>query len=156
MPSSRRTEIYSWGRICHRRVACLRLLLLCWTASERSREGDTWRGDVGREHSPRCGFGSSLRSVPLHFLSRMFATPIIGGMWFFTLRQLAAAASWSGDSVILLRALLVQVAAPAPQTTWRLLTLCPDVAELLSVVALCAAALGPVRLHPDHSVAEGR
>jgi hypothetical protein len=84
------------------------------------------------------------------------AAPIIDGMGFHTLRQLAVTASWSGGSVILLRALLVEVAAPAPQTTWRLLTVCPDVAELLAVVALCEAALGPVCLHPDHYVAEGR
>jgi hypothetical protein len=70
-----------------------------------------------------------------------------------SLRQLAVTASCSGGSVILLRALLVQVAAPAPQTTWRLLTGCPDVTELLAVVALCEAALGPVRLHPEHYVA---
>jgi hypothetical protein len=47
----------------------------------------------------------------------------------------------------------MQVTAPAPQTTGRLLTVCPNVAELLAVVALRKAVLSPVCLHPDCYVA---
>jgi hypothetical protein len=59
--------------------------------------------------------------------------------FFFSLSfcQLVVTSSWSGGSVVSFRAFLVQVAAPAPQTTGRLLTVCPDVAELLAVVSLC-------------------
>jgi hypothetical protein len=57
-------------------------------------------------------------------------------MGILSLHQLAVTTSWSGGSVVSFRALFVQVAAPAPQTTGRLLTVCPDVAELFAVVAL--------------------
>jgi hypothetical protein len=46
------------------------------------------------------------------------------------------------------------MAAPAPQTTGRLFAVCPDVAELLAVVALRESALGSICLHPDNNVAE--
>jgi hypothetical protein len=65
-------------------------------------------------------------------------------MGFFSLCQPAVTASWSGSSVLFFRTLFVQVAAPAPQTTGRLLTVCPNVAELLAVVALRKAVLSPV------------
>jgi hypothetical protein len=79
----------------------------------------------------------------------VFAAPIIGGMWFFTLRQLAVAASWSGGSIFSLQTFLMQVAAPTPQTSGRLTTVCPNMPELLAVVALCKTILSPVGLHPD-------
>jgi hypothetical protein len=49
----------------------------------------------------------------------------------------------------------VQVAAPATQTTGRLPTVFPDVAEILVVVALRKAFLSLVCLYPDCYVAEG-
>jgi hypothetical protein len=60
-----------------------------------------------------------------------------------SLRQLAVTASWSGGSEW---ALIVQVAALAPQTSGRLLTFGPDMAELLAVVALRQAVLSPVQV----------
>jgi uncharacterized protein YqiB (DUF1249 family) len=48
----------------------------------------------------------------------------------------------------------VQVAAATPQTTRGLLAVCPDVAELLAVVALSKPVLSFVRLYPDCNVAE--
>jgi hypothetical protein len=86
----------------------------------------------------------------------VLAAPIIGGMGLLTFRQFAVAAGWSGGSIVLLRTLPVQVAAPAPQTTWRLFAVCPDMAELLAIVALGEVTLGSVRLHLDDNVAEGR
>jgi hypothetical protein len=43
----------------------------------------------------------------------------------------------------------VQVAAPAPQTTGRLLAVCPDVAELLEVMALRKPILSFIGLYLD-------
>jgi hypothetical protein len=48
----------------------------------------------------------------------------------------------------------VQVAATTPQTTGGLLAVCPDVGEMLAVVALRKSILGFVRLYPDSNVAE--
>jgi hypothetical protein len=76
-------------------------------------------------------------------------------MEFLSLRQLAVAASWHGGSVLFFRTLFVQVAAPAPHTTGRVLTVRPTGAELLTVVALRKAVLSPVCPYPDCYVAEG-
>jgi hypothetical protein len=70
-------------------------------------------------------------------------------MGVFSFRQLAVAACWCGTSVSLLRALLVQMAAPAPRTTGRLLAVCPDVAELLAVMVLRKTSLGFIGIYPD-------
>jgi hypothetical protein len=75
-------------------------------------------------------------------------------MWFFFVQQLAVAACWSGRSVLFFWTLFVQVPAPAPQTARWLFAFCPDVVELLAVVALCESALGSISLHPDSNVAE--
>jgi hypothetical protein len=48
----------------------------------------------------------------------------------------------------------VQVIAPAPQAARKLLAVCPDVAELLAVMALCKTTLSYICLHPDCDVAE--
>ncbi|PNF35561.1 hypothetical protein B7P43_G03721 [Cryptotermes secundus] len=58
--------------------------------------------------------------------------------------------------VALSRALLVQVTAPTPHTTGRLLAVGPDMAELLAVVTLRETSLGCVRLFPDCSMAKDR
>jgi hypothetical protein len=84
----------------------------------------------------------------------MSAAPIFGGMWFLTLRQLAVTASWSGGSVSLLRTFLVQVAAPAPQSSGRLFAVGPNVAELLAVVTLRKSSLYSISLHLDCDVPE--
>jgi hypothetical protein len=112
------------------------VVVLHCTASEHRHEGDTWHGEVGGEHPPRRSFGCSLALPLLQLLLRLSAAPIIGGMGLLSLHQLAVTPSWSGGSVFSFRALFVQVATPAPQTTGRLLTVGPNVAELLAVVAL--------------------
>jgi hypothetical protein len=48
----------------------------------------------------------------------------------------------------------VQVAAPSPQATGRLLAVCSDVAELLAAVALRKTIMSFVHLYPDCNVAE--
>jgi hypothetical protein len=101
-----------------------------------------------------CGFGCSLRFLPLQFFPRLSAAPIIGGMWFLALRKLAVTASWSGGSVLLLRTFLVQVAAPAPRISGRLFAVGPNVAELLAVVTLCESAVCFISFHLDCNVAE--
>jgi hypothetical protein len=62
-------------------------------------------------------------------------------MWFFPLQQFAVATCWSGGSVFPLWIFLLQVAAAAPQTTWWLLAIFPNVPELLAVVALLESAV---------------
>jgi hypothetical protein len=46
------------------------------------------------------------------------------------------------------------VTTSAPQAAARLLAVCPDVAELLAVVALGMRILCFINLHPDSNVAE--
>jgi hypothetical protein len=75
-------------------------------------------------------------------------------MRVFSLQQFAVATRWSGGNILLPWALLVQVSAPAPQTTWRLFVIGPDVTELLKVVTLRQSALFSVCLHLDGNVAE--
>jgi hypothetical protein len=136
-------------------VTCLRTLLIC-AASECRREGDAWGGEGGRELPSRCGLGCPLGLLFLQFLLRVSAGPIVGGMGFFSFRQPAVAACWGGCCVPLLGALFVEVSAPAPLTTRRVFAICPDVAELLAVVALRKKILGSVCLHPDSTVTEAR
>jgi hypothetical protein len=64
----------------------------------------------------------------LHFLLRVSAAPIIGGMGGFSFLQPAVAACWSGRFIFFLGALLLQVTASAAQLVGRLLAVCPDVA----------------------------
>jgi hypothetical protein len=47
------------------------------------------------------------------------------------------------------RTVLVKMAAPAPQTTGRLLAVFPNVAELLAVMALRKPILSFIVLHRD-------
>jgi hypothetical protein len=149
----RDTRYLGSGWNCHWYLACQRSLLLRCAASERRREGDTWSNEIWGLPSRRR-FGCSLRFLLLQLL-RVPAAPVIGGMGFLALHKLAVTADWSGESVLLLWTLFVQVAAPAPQITGRLLTVCPDVAELLAVMALRKAVLSSVCLHLDCNVAEG-
>jgi hypothetical protein len=71
-----------------------------------------------------------------------------------SLHQLAVTACWCGSSVSLLWAVLVRVSAHATQTAERLFAICPDVAELLAVVAPGNSILGSISFHPDRNVAE--
>jgi hypothetical protein len=48
----------------------------------------------------------------------------------------------------------VQLAASGPQTPGGLFTVSPDVAKLLTVVALCKTSLGPIRFHLNGDVAK--
>jgi hypothetical protein len=72
----------------------------------------------------------------------------------FPLRQPAVAACWGGRCILFLGTLLVQVIVPAPQAAGRLLAVCPDVAELLAVMALRKTILSFIGLCPDCDVAE--
>jgi hypothetical protein len=95
-----------------------------------------------------------LRLLFLHLLLRVSAAPIIGGMGLSSFRQQTVAACWGGRCIHFLRALLVQVTAPAPLAAGRLLAGCPDVVEMLAVVALRKLILSSTCLHPDCDVAE--
>jgi hypothetical protein len=140
----------------HRNLVYLGLLLLLYAASEYRREGDTWCDAVLGEQTARGSFGCSLFLPFLQFFVGVFVTPIIGGMSYLSPRQPAIAARWSGSRISLLWALLVQLAASAPQTTRRLPTVSPDMAQLLAVMTLSKANLSPIRLHPDGNVAKAR
>jgi hypothetical protein len=48
----------------------------------------------------------------------------------------------------------VQVISSAPKAAGRLFAVCPDVAELLAVMALRKTILSSICLHPDCDVAE--
>jgi hypothetical protein len=65
------------------------------------------------------------------------APSVVAGM----LRLTVAALQWAG-TVIILRAFLVTMANPAPEASWGLLAVDPDVAKPLAVVALFEAGLG--------------
>jgi hypothetical protein len=67
-------------------VASLRTLLI-YAASECRREGDAWGGEGGKDHPSRCGLGCALGLLFLQLL-RVCAAPIVGGMGFFSSRQL--------------------------------------------------------------------
>jgi hypothetical protein len=49
---------------------------------------------------------------------------------------------------------LVQVTAPTPHATGRLLAVSPDMAEFLAVVKLRQTSLSFFRLHPDCNMAK--
>jgi hypothetical protein len=75
-------------------------------------------------------------------------------MGFLFFHQLAVAACWCGRCISFFRTLLVQVAAPTPQTTGRLLAVFSNVAELLAVMALHKTILGFIGLYPNCDIAE--
>jgi hypothetical protein len=70
-------------------------------------------------------------------------------MGLFSFRQLTVAARWGGSYISFLGALLVQVTALAPQAARTLFAVCPDVAELLAVMALRKTILISICLYPD-------
>jgi hypothetical protein len=86
----------------------------------------------------------------------MYAAPIIGGMGVFSFRKAAVTACWVGRRISFIAAFFVKVIAAAPQTPGRLFTVCPDVAELLAVVALDKSILDYIRLHPNSNNVEAR
>jgi hypothetical protein len=96
---------------------CLRLLQFPCLPSECRGEGLAWNGELRWEQHSRCSPRCSLRRLYLHLLLRV-------------------AAGLGGWCIPFLGALLVQVTAPAPQAARRLLAVCPDLAELLAVLAL--------------------
>jgi hypothetical protein len=75
-------------------------------------------------------------------------------MGFFSFRQPTVAARSGGRCIPFLGALFVQVTAPASQAAGRLLAVCPDVAELLAVMALRKPILISTFLRPDCDVAD--
>jgi hypothetical protein len=74
-------------------------------------------------------------------------------MCFLSFRQPAVTPCWCGRCIPFFRTFLVQVAASAPQTTVRLLGVCPDVAELLAVMARRKVILSFIGLYPVCDVA---
>jgi hypothetical protein len=96
------------------------LLLLC-VAAQLRREGYSWGGVTGTEHTSRCILGCSL---PLSLSQLSLGVPtasIVGGMGFLSVHQLAVTACWHRRYITPFRVFLVEVAAPAPRTTDRLL-----------------------------------
>jgi hypothetical protein len=75
-------------------------------------------------------------------------------MWFLSFRQPTVAACWDGKCISFLWALLVQVTATAKQAAGRLFAVCPDVAELLAVMALSKTILSFICLHTDCDMTE--
>jgi hypothetical protein len=57
-------------------------------------------------------------------------------MRFFSFTQLAVSAIWCRCFFVILRPFFVEVAASTPYTSKGLLTVCPDIAELLAVITL--------------------
>jgi hypothetical protein len=135
---------------CH--LMCLRLLLFLCPASER-RKGHAWTGEVEREHPSRCSPECPLRLLFLHLFLRVSAAPRVGGMGVSSFRQSTVAACWGGRYIPFLGSLLVQVTASA-QAAGRMFAVCPDVAELLAVMALRKTILSSICLYPDCDVAE--
>jgi hypothetical protein len=131
---------------------CLRLLLFLCLASECRREGHAWSGELRRDQPSRCSLSCPLRLILLHLLLRVSAAPIICGMWFFSFRQPTVAARWGERCIPFLGALLVQVIPSASQAAVRLFAVCPDVAELLAVMALRKTILSSIYLHLDCDV----
>jgi hypothetical protein len=113
-----------------------------------------WAVEVWGEHPPHGSFGRSLCLSLLQLFLGVSATLIICRLCFLSLRQPIVAACWCGSSVSPLWALLVQVAASAPQTTGRLPTVSPDVVKLLAIMNLRKARLGSVCLHLDGNMAK--
>jgi hypothetical protein len=81
------------------------------------------------------------------------AATTICGMGVFSFRQTTVATCWSGRCIPFLGALLVQVTASSPQVVRRLLAFCPDLAELLAVMALrrWVAVICLLRIMPNPS-----
>jgi hypothetical protein len=75
-------------------------------------------------------------------------------MGFLSFLQLAVAACGGGGCIPFFRTLLVQLDAPAPQTTRRLVAVFPNVAENLAVLALRKAILSFIGFYPDYDVAK--
>jgi hypothetical protein len=67
-----------------------------------------WSSKVWRENFSRCNLGCSLWFCILQLLLGVSAAPIIGGIGFRSLHQLAVTACWCGSSVLFLWALLVK------------------------------------------------
>jgi hypothetical protein len=132
---------------------CVRGCCSC-LASQRRREGHAWSDEVERERPSRCGPGCPLRLLFLYPLLRVSSAPIICWMRVFSFRQPTDAARWGGRCIYFLGALLLQVSAPVPQAAGWLFAVCPDVAELLAVMALRTTILSYICLHPDCDVAE--
>jgi hypothetical protein len=84
----------------------------------------------------------------------MIATAVVGGMCLLSVRQLTVAARLGRRCVALLRAIYLQMAAPASQAAGRLLTVDPDVAKFLTVETLCKDVVGFVSPYLDGNVAE--
>jgi hypothetical protein len=145
--------LFCWSS-CRRNLRLLMQLHLLRATPESRSEGDTWSSTGCREHPPCCRFWCSLCGLFLQLLLRMPAASIVCWVGFVTLQQLAIAACWGGSSIDLFRALLVQVAAPAPQTARLLFAVCPHVTKLLAVVTLCEPSLCSVCFYLDCYVAE--
>jgi hypothetical protein len=104
----------------------------------------------------RCGLGRSLQLSLSHLVLGMPAASVVEGMRFLSVHQFAVAACRCRCCTALFWSFLVQVAAPTPHTTGRLLAVIPGTAELLTFVTLRDTSLGFVFLHPDCNMAMTR
>jgi hypothetical protein len=77
-------------------------------------------------------------------------------MGFLSVHQLAFAACLYQCYVTFFWALLVQVTAPTPHTTGRLLAINPNVADLLAVATLRETSLSFIRHYPVCSMGKAR
>jgi hypothetical protein len=82
------------------------------------------------------------------------AASIVGGMRFLSIHQFAVVAYWYPCCTALFQVLIVQVTAPRPHTTGRMLAVRKDMAEFLAVVTMRETSLSFVHLYPDCNVAK--
>jgi hypothetical protein len=76
----------------------------------------------------------ALQLSVLHLFLGVSMASIVGGRKFLSFHQLSVTACLYRCCIAPFPAFLVQVTAPTPQTTGRLLAVSPDMAELLAVV----------------------
>jgi ABC-type multidrug transport system permease subunit len=101
--------------------------------------GFTWRNISGSQMvTRRCLRAGIMQLSPLELLFGTIKPYAVAGML-----QLTVAALQNADTIVFLRAFLVVMATPMPQTSW-LLAVDPDAAEALVIVAMCVASLGIV------------
>jgi hypothetical protein len=122
---------------------------------QRSAAGKDSPGAVWLDENtlPEVAFGA-LRYSLSGLDPGVAAASIVGGMRFLSIHKLTVAACRYRCRTVLFRACLVQLTAPTPYTTGRLLAVSPDMAKFLAVVILLETGLSFVRLYPDCNMAK--
>jgi hypothetical protein len=82
------------------------------------------------------------------------AASVEGRMGFLAVNHFAIVACWCGFVVCFLQTIFVQVAATTSHAAWRLITICPYMAKLLTFITLCQTILVSVCHHLDRYVAK--